>query len=123
MFVANHKLHADNLTELIALTKKDPCKLSYGSSGNGTAPHLAGEMFKAQAGVDILHVPYRGAGPAVNDTVGGHVQLTFVGLGAVRSGVDAGMLKILGVAQWQGLESVRQFPTSGELGVAGYGGW
>ena len=72
-------------SELIALAKRDPGKLSYGSSGNGTAPHLAGEMFKAAAGVDILHVPYRGAGPAVNDTVGGHVQLTFVGLGAVRS--------------------------------------
>ena len=85
--------------ELIALAKKEPGKLSYGSAGNGTAPHLAGEMFKAAAGVDILHVPYRGAGPAVNDTIGGHVQLTFVGLGAVRSAVDAGLLKIFAVAQ------------------------
>src|SRR5436190_1724136 len=79
-------------------------KLSYGSGGAGTAPHLAGEMFKAQAGVDILHVPYRGVGPAVNDTVGGHVQLSFAGLGAVRSGVDAGALKILAVAQSQRLK-------------------
>jgi tripartite-type tricarboxylate transporter receptor subunit TctC len=77
-------------------------------------------MFKAAAGVDILHVPYRGAGPAVNDTVGGHVQLTFVGLGAVRSGVDAGMLKILAVAQSQRLKSAPQFPTSAEAGLPGY---
>ena len=120
LVVANAKIPASNLTELIALAKKEPGKLSYGSSGNGTAPHLAGEMFKAAAGVNILHVPYRGAGPAVNDTVGGHVQLTFVGLGAVRSGVEAGMLKILAVAQSQRLKSVPQFPTSAEAGLPGY---
>src|SRR5215207_1372601 len=67
LVVANAKVPASDLRELIALAKRDPGKLSYGSSGNGTAPHLAGEMFKAAAGVDILHVPYRGAGPAVND--------------------------------------------------------
>ena len=77
-------------------------------------------MFKAAAGVDILHVPYRGAGPAVNDTIGGHVQLTFVGLGAVRSGVDAGMLKILAVAQSQRLKDAPQYPTSAEAGLPGY---
>ena len=99
LVIANAKVPANDLRELIALAKREPGKLSYGSSGNGTAPHLAGEMFKAAAGVDILHVPYRGAGPAVNDTVGGHVQLTFVGLGAVRAPVDAGLLKILAVAQ------------------------
>jgi tripartite-type tricarboxylate transporter receptor subunit TctC len=120
LVVANAKVPANNLTELIALAKKEPGKLSYGSSGNGTAPHLAGEMFKAAAGVDILHVPYRGAGPAVNDTVGGHVQLTFVGLGAVRSAVDAGMLKILAVAQSQRLRSAPQYPTSAEAGLPGY---
>src|SRR3954447_26203973 len=99
LVVANAKVPANNLTELIALAKREPGKLSYGSSGNGTAPHLAGAMFKAAAGVDILRVPYRGAGPAVNDTVGGHVQLTFVGLGPVRSPAEAGLLKILAVAQ------------------------
>ena len=56
-------------------------------------------MFKTQAGVDILHVPYRGAGPAVNDVVGGHIDLTFVGLGAVRSALEAGLVKVLAVAQ------------------------
>jgi tripartite-type tricarboxylate transporter receptor subunit TctC len=120
LVVGNAKVPANNLQELIALAKKEPGKLSYGSAGNGTAPHLAGEMFKAAAGVDILHVPYRGAGPAVNDTVGGHVQMTFVGLGAVRSGVDAGMLKILAVAQSKRLKDAPQYPTSAEAGLPGY---
>ena len=120
LVVANAKVPANDLRELIALAKREPGKLSYGSAGNGTAPHLAGEMFKAAAGVDILHVPYRGAGPAVNDTVGGHVQLTFVGLGAVRGPVDAGLLKILAVAQSQRLKSAPQYPTSAEAGLPGY---
>ena len=63
LVVANAKVPANDLRELIALAKREPGKLSYGSAGNGTAPHLAGEMFKAAAGVDILHVPYRGVGP------------------------------------------------------------
>lgn len=120
LVVANAKLPANNLTELIAMAKKEPGKLSYGSAGPGTAPHLAGEMFKAQAGVDILHVPYRGAGPAVNDTAAGHVHLTFVGWGAVRSAVDAGLLKVLAVAQAQRIASVPQLPTSAESGLPGY---
>lgn len=120
LVVANAKVPANDLRELIVLAKREPGKLSYGSSGNGTAPHLAGEMFKAAAGVDILHVPYRGAGPAVNDTVGGHVQLTFVGLGAVRAPVDAGLLKILAVAQSERLKSAPQYPTSAEAGLPGY---
>jgi tripartite-type tricarboxylate transporter receptor subunit TctC len=120
LVVANAKVPAKDLKELIALAKREPGKLSYGSAGNGTAPHLAGEMFKAAAGVDILHVPYRGAGPAVNDTIGGHVQLTFVGLGAVRAPVDAGMLKILAVAQPTRLKDAPQYPTSAEVGLPGY---
>jgi tripartite-type tricarboxylate transporter receptor subunit TctC len=91
LVVANAKVPANDLKELIALAKREPGKLSYGSGGAGTAPHLAGEMFKAAAGVDILHVPYRGVGPAVNDVAGGHIQLTFAGLGAVRAPVEAGL--------------------------------
>ena len=88
LVVASAKLPATDLRELIALAKREPGKLSYGSGGPGTAPHLAGEMFKSMAGVDILHVPYRGVGPAVNDLVGGHIQLTFAGWGAVRGPVE-----------------------------------
>ena len=120
LVVANAKVPASNLTALIALARKEPGTLSYGSGGMGTAPHLAGEMFKAAAGVNILHVPYRGVGPAVNDAIGGHVQLAFAGLGAVRSGVESGALKILAVAQSQRLKSAPQYPTSAEAGLPGY---
>jgi tripartite-type tricarboxylate transporter receptor subunit TctC len=120
LVVANAKVPANDLKELIALAKREPGKLSYGSGGAGTAPHLAGEMFKAAAGVDILHVPYRGVGPAVNDMVGGHIQLTFAGLGAVRAPVDAGLARILAVAQPQRLKAAPQYPTSAEAGLPGY---
>jgi tripartite-type tricarboxylate transporter receptor subunit TctC len=120
LVVAGAAVPAANLREFIALAKKEPGKLAYGSAGPGTAPHLAGEMFKSMAGVDILHVPYRGAGPAVNDVIGGHVQLTFVGWGAVRGPVEAGKAKVLAVAQAQRLKAAPQFPTSAEAGLPGY---
>lgn len=120
LVVANAKVPANDLRGLIALAKREPGKLSYGSAGPGTAPHLAGEMFKAAAGVDILHVPYRGAGPAVNDLIGGHVQLTFVGWGAVRSPVEAGLAKVLAVAQSKRLAAAPNLPTSAEAGLPQY---
>jgi len=120
LVVANAKVAANDLRGLIALAKQSPGKLSYGSGGPGTAPHLAGEMFKRLAGVDILHVPYRGVGPAVNDLVGGHIQLTFAGWGAVRGPVEAGLAKVLAVAQSQRLKAVPQLPTSAEAGLPEY---
>lgn len=120
LVVTNAKLPANNLSELVARAKQQPGKLSYGSAGPRTVPHRAGELFKQLAGADILHVPYRGAGPAVNDTVGGHVQLTFVGWGAVRGPVEAGHLKVLAVAQTTRLAATPQFPTSAESDLPGY---
>jgi len=120
LVVANVKVAANDLSELIALAKREPGRLSYGSGGPGTAPHLAGEMFKQLAGVDILHVPYRGVGPAVNDLVGGHVDLTFAGWGAVRAAVEAGHAKVLAVAQPRRLTAAPQYPTSAEAGLPGY---
>jgi len=120
LVVENAAVPADNLKEFIALAKKEPGKLAYGSAGPGTAPHLAGEMFKSIAGVDLLHVPYRGAGPAVNDTIGGHVQVTFVGWGAVRGPVEAGRLKVLAVAQPKRIAAAPELPTAAEAGLPGY---
>jgi tripartite-type tricarboxylate transporter receptor subunit TctC len=120
LVVVNATVAANDLRELIALAKQSPGKLSYGSGGPGTAPHLAGEMFKRLAGVDILHVPYRGVGPAVNDLVGGHIQLTFAGWGAVRGPVEAGLAKVLAVAQSQRLKAVPRLPTSAEAGLPEY---
>jgi tripartite-type tricarboxylate transporter receptor subunit TctC len=120
LVVENAAVPANNLQEFIALAKKEPGKLAYGSAGPGTAPHLASEMFKSTAGVDLLHVPYRGAGPAVNDTIGGHVQLTFVGWGAVRGPVEAGRLKVLAVAQPKRIAAAPNLPTAAEAGLPGY---
>jgi tripartite-type tricarboxylate transporter receptor subunit TctC len=120
LVVANNDVPANNLSELIALAKKQPGKLTYGSAGSGTVPHLAGELFKKAAGIDLLHVPYRGAGPAVNDLVGGHIQLTFLGWGAVRGPVEAGKAKVLAVAQPQRLKDAPQFPTAAEAGLPSY---
>jgi tripartite-type tricarboxylate transporter receptor subunit TctC len=118
--IANANVAANNLSELIALAKKEPGKLTYGSAGSGTVPHLAGELFKATAGVDILHVPYRGAGPAVNDLVGGHIDLTFLGWGAVKGAIDSGRAKALAVAQSKRLASAPNVPTSAEAGLPSY---
>jgi tripartite-type tricarboxylate transporter receptor subunit TctC len=120
LVIANAKLPANDLRELIALAKREPGRLSYGSGGAGTAPHLAGEMFKTAAGVDILHVPYRGVGPAVNDVVGGHIQLTFAGWGAIRGAVEAGRAKVLAVAQPQRIKAAPEIPTAAEAGLPGY---
>jgi tripartite-type tricarboxylate transporter receptor subunit TctC len=120
LVVASTRVSAGNLRELIALARSEPGKLSYGSGGTGTAPHLAGEMFKMHAGVNILHVPYRGVGPAVNDLAGGHVDLTFAGWGAVRGPVESGLARVLAVAQSKRLVAAPQFPTAAEAGLPGY---
>jgi tripartite-type tricarboxylate transporter receptor subunit TctC len=120
LVVASAKVPANDLRELIALAKREPGKLSYGSGGAGTAPHLAGEMFKAAAGIDLLHVPYRGVGPAVNDLAGGHVELVFAGWGAVRGPVEGAIARVLAVAQPKRLAAAPQFPTTAEAGLPGY---
>lgn len=120
LVVAGAQVPANDLRELIALAKQKPGKLTYGSGGSGTVPHIAGELFKVAAGVDILHVPYRGAGPAVNDLVGGHIDLTFLGWGAVRGAVEAGRARVLAVAQSKRIESAPNIPTSAEAGLPTY---
>jgi tripartite-type tricarboxylate transporter receptor subunit TctC len=117
LVVANAKVPANTLQELIALAKREPGKISYGSGGAGTVPHLAGEMFRIAAGINILHVPYRGVGPAVNDMAGGHIQLAFAGWGAVRAPVEAKLARVLAVAQPKRLVAAPQFPTTAEAGL------
>ena len=93
----NPKVGATNIRELIALAKANPGKLSYGSSGTGAASHLAAELFKSMAGVDLLHVPYKGTGQALTDLVGGQVDLMFAPAQTVMSHVQAGRLRALAV--------------------------
>ena len=93
MLVAHPSVSANNPAELIAFMKKNPGKLTYGSGGLGTAMHFAGEMLKTMAGVDMLHVPYKGMSAATNDTIAGHVQLTFGSF--TKETLDSGKLKAL----------------------------
>jgi tripartite-type tricarboxylate transporter receptor subunit TctC len=96
--VVHPSLPVRSVKELIALAKQRPGSLSYASSGTGGAPHLAGELFKYMAKVDIVHVPYKGAAPATTDVLGGHVPLMFAGLGAAMPHIKTSKLRPLGVA-------------------------
>jgi tripartite-type tricarboxylate transporter receptor subunit TctC len=83
---------------LIAYAKSNPGKISFASSGIGSSSHLAGELFKSRAGIDIFHVPYRGTGLALQDIIGGNISMAIDALGAYRSSIESGHLKVLGVA-------------------------
>jgi tripartite-type tricarboxylate transporter receptor subunit TctC len=96
--VAHPSLPVQSVKDLIALAKQRPGTLSYASSGTGGAPHLAGELFKYMAHVDLVHIPYKGAAPATTDVLGGHVPLMFAGMGASIPYIKTGKLRALGVA-------------------------
>jgi tripartite-type tricarboxylate transporter receptor subunit TctC len=98
ILVAHPSLPVHSVKDLIALAKARPGSLSYASSGTGGAPHLAGELFKYMAQVNIVHVPYKGAAPATTDVLGGHVPLMFAGMGAAMPYIKTGKLRPLGVA-------------------------
>ena len=108
------------LPELIAYAKKNPGKLSYGTAGPGTSNHQTGEMFKHMAGLDILFVPYRGAGPAMNDFFGGRLSMTFSYLGSVYEHAKAGRVRILGVGSPQRIPLIPDVPTFAESGITGF---
>ena len=89
---------ANNVQELIALAKSNPGKINFASAGTGTTNHLSGELFKSMAKIDIVHVPYRGAGPAMNDLIGGHVQMFFDLTPVVLPQINTGKVRALGTA-------------------------
>ncbi len=117
---ANPKTGVGTIRELIALAKASPGKLSYGSSGTGAASHLAAELFKSMAGVDLLHVPYKGTGQALTDLVGGQVDLMFAPAQTVMSHVQAGRLRALAVTSAKRSETLPRLPTVNESGLPGY---
>jgi tripartite-type tricarboxylate transporter receptor subunit TctC len=112
-------LPADNVAELIALCKKDPGKYSFASSGPGTSLHLSGELFKSMAGVDIIHVPYKGAGPVYNDLMAGTVNMMFANMPSMLPHVRAKKLKGLGVTSAQRSKAAPEIPAIAET-VPGY---
>jgi tripartite-type tricarboxylate transporter receptor subunit TctC len=117
ILVANPSVPANNVAELIALAKSGPGKLNYASVGTGSPAHIAGELFKLKAGVDIVHVPYKGGGPAITDTLGGQVQLAFVSIPAALQYVKAGKLKALAVTSDKRSLAAPDIPTIAESGV------
>ena len=120
ILVVHPSIKATNVKELIALAKARPDSLNYGSSGNGAPSHLAGEMFKSGAGVTMTHVPYKGAGPAVNDLVAGQIQIMFAPIVAVLPQVKAGRLRALAVTSSARSAAAPEVPTLAESGLPGY---
>lgn len=120
VLVVNPQLPASNVKELIALAKAQPGKLNYGSAGNGSTFHMSAELFKAVAGTDIVHVPYRGGGPALNDTIAGMVNMSFPVLSAARGMVESGRLRALGVTGPQRSALLPNVPTIAEAGLPDY---
>jgi len=118
--VANPKVPANNIAELVAYAKKNPGKLTFGSSGTGAASHLSAELFKSMAGVDLLHVPYKGTGQAVTDLLAGQIDLLFAPAQAVMPHVQAKKLKAFAVTSARRSSSVPDLPPVAEGGVAGY---
>jgi tripartite-type tricarboxylate transporter receptor subunit TctC len=111
---ARPNLPANNLRELVAYAKAHPDKLNYASSGNGSIQHIAGELFKQMTGTSLTHVPYKGAGPAVQDLLGGQVDLFFTTPASVVSHIKADKLKGLAVTSSARLSSLPQVPTTRE---------
>ncbi len=119
ILVAHPSVPANNVGELIALAKANPGKLNYASVGTGSPAHIAGELLKLRTGIDIVHVPYKGGGPAVIDTIGGQVQLAFVSMPAAWQHVKAGKLKALAVTSATRSLTAPDVPTIAET-VPGY---
>ena len=120
VLVVNNSVPARNLKELLALAKSQPGKLSYASAGGGSTFHMAAELFKAVAGLAIVHIPYRGGGPALTDTMAGQVDLCFPVLSAVQGHVQAGKIRALGVTGTQRSPLLPDVPTLAESGLPTY---
>ncbi len=116
--VVHPSVPAKNVKELIALAKRQPGKLSFASGGAGSSNHLAGELLKLLAGVDLLHVPYKGAGPAMVDVMAGHVDMMLGAAGLAEA--RAGRVKVLGVTSAKRSPQAPELPTLSEAGVKGY---
>ncbi|MBI3705509.1 MAG: tripartite tricarboxylate transporter substrate binding protein [Rhizobiales bacterium] len=118
--VVNPKLPFKSLADLIAYAKANPGKLNYGSFGIGTSAHLAGELFKTMAHVDLTHVPYKGSAPAITDLLGGQIQMMFTTVASVASYIEGGQLRALAVTSAQRSAAFPDLPTISEAGVPGY---
>lgn len=117
MLVVATNVPAKDMRELIALARAQPGKLNYASSGPGSLPHLAGELFKLTAKIDIVHVPYRGAAPAVNDLLGQQVQMVFLDLPVLLPQIKAGALRPIAIGAAERVATAMEVPTTAEAGM------
>jgi tripartite-type tricarboxylate transporter receptor subunit TctC len=120
LVVVNPKSTIKSIADLIAAAKADPDKLSYGTFGTGTSAHLAGELFKDMAGVNLTTVPYKGSAPAITDLIGDHIQVMFTTVASAASLVEGGQLRALAVTSVERSPAFPQLPTVSEAGVPGY---
>ena len=114
------ELPARNVAELVALAKREPGKLSFASSGAGSSTHLSGELFKALAGVDLVHIPFKGSGQALVDVIAGRVSMIFDNMPSALPHIKGGKLRALGVTGSKRSGALPEAPTIAEAGVAGY---
>ncbi|WP_445658234.1 Bug family tripartite tricarboxylate transporter substrate binding protein [Achromobacter sp. NCFB-sbj8-Ac1-l] len=120
ILVVNPSVPANNAQELIAYARKNPDKLSYASSGNGASSHLAGILFNQMAGTQVMHIPYKGTGPALNDLLGGQVSMSFTDILTALPYIKAGKLRAIGLASAQRSDALPDLPTLSEQGLKGY---
>lgn len=120
VLMAHPSVPAKTIKELIALAKSQPGKLNYASAGNGVANHLAGELFKQMAGIDIVHVPYKGAPQAVTDVLAGHMNMMFNSVAPIVGYIKTGKIRVLGIASLQRSPQLPDVPTIHESGVPGF---
>ncbi len=113
-------VQARSLKELVALAKAQPGKLTFGSAGNGTASHLAGELLNSLTGAQITHVPYKGAAPASADLVGGHISAAFPSVALATPQVQSGKIRLIGVASLKRVATLPDVPTLSEAGAQGF---
>ncbi len=117
MLVVASNVPASNMAELVALAKAQPGKLNFASAGLGGLPHLAGELFKLTAKIDVVHVPYRGAAPAINDLLGQQVQMTFLDLPVILPHIKAGSLRPIALGARERAPTAPDVPTTAEVGM------
>jgi tripartite-type tricarboxylate transporter receptor subunit TctC len=120
VLVCTPSYEAKSAQDVVRLAKASPAKIAYASSGNGSAQHLAGALFEDRAKVDLLHVPYRGGGPALNDVMGGQVPLFFANVASSLGNIQAGKLRPLAVTSRTRARALPEIPTMEQAGIAGY---
>jgi tripartite-type tricarboxylate transporter receptor subunit TctC len=120
VLIVNPGVPANNLRELIELAKAKPGTLNFGSNGTGALPHLAAELFRSMTGVNIVHVPYKGAAPATNAVMAGQIQMAFFVPTGLEPHIRAGKLKALAVASRKRLQTLPEVPTAAEAGLPGF---